>query len=162
MGVYWAGAIRILSPREWIDSPDLEEVASLFAANGPMAHEYSHLVLDYYTRGNYPRWFTEGMAQYIEWQITGFKFTAEPSKFGGHWYPLASMDKNFDDLPDQSLAYAQSLAAIQYLATQSGPETLPALIEQLKAGFSLEQSMEKVLGKDFKAFETEVKNWWQD
>jgi hypothetical protein len=52
MGVYWGGSIRILSPREWTGSADADE---LFAQEGPMVHEFAHLMVDEITRGNYNR-----------------------------------------------------------------------------------------------------------
>ncbi|MDO4539689.1 MAG: hypothetical protein Q4B48_01120, partial [Syntrophomonadaceae bacterium] len=70
MGVYWGGSIRILSPAEWMDEPSLEE----FCREGPMVHELCHLMVDEVSGGNYSRWFTEGLAQYLEKQINGFAF----------------------------------------------------------------------------------------
>lgn len=72
MGVYWAGTIRLLSPQQWI-SP-IDDWSAVFAREGPMYHEFAHLLVDDITGGNYSRWFTEGIAQYVEKKITGFEF----------------------------------------------------------------------------------------
>ncbi len=72
MGVYWAGVIRVLSPLDWVDSDNYHDMTMTFDSNGPMAHEYAHLVMDYITAGNYPRWLTEGVAQYVEREVQLF------------------------------------------------------------------------------------------
>jgi len=54
MGVYWSGVIRILSPDEWLDEVPSRGREVLFSQQGPIAHEYIHLLVDYQTRGNYP------------------------------------------------------------------------------------------------------------
>ena len=48
MGVYWAGSIRILSPGEWIKGDALEKQ---FKQEGPMVHEFTHLMVDEITKG---------------------------------------------------------------------------------------------------------------
>ncbi|NLB88000.1 MAG: hypothetical protein GX790_02045, partial [Syntrophomonadaceae bacterium] len=62
MGVYWAGTIRILSPSQWVTG----QVEDEFYKEGPMVHEFTHLIVDDLTNGNYSRWWTEGIAQYVE------------------------------------------------------------------------------------------------
>ncbi len=64
MGVYYSGVIEILSPKAWLKSG---ETAATFVHNGPVAHEFTHLVLDYQTNGNYSRWFPDGLAQDSEY-----------------------------------------------------------------------------------------------
>jgi hypothetical protein len=58
MGVYWAGSIRILSPREWLGEQDM---SLHFTREGPMVHEFAHLMVDEMSRGNYNRWLTLSM-----------------------------------------------------------------------------------------------------
>ena len=72
MGVYWAGVIRVLSPGAWVAETEADRVREVFVSSGPVAHELTHLMVDYLTGGNYPRWFTEGVAQYEEYKLTGF------------------------------------------------------------------------------------------
>ncbi len=155
MGVYWAGVIRILSPNEWI-SEDLsyDRAKAKFRKKGPMVHEYAHLVVDYRTRGNYTRWFTEGIAQLVEKEITGFQFdnvALETDK--SDWYDLKNMDRDFDSLPNQSLAYSQSLIMIEYLVEHYGYQGLNTILNHLGTGKTLNQAFQVVTGKNLRQFE---------
>lgn len=153
MGVYWGGSIRILSPREWIGSP---EAAELFIKEGPMVHEFTHLMIDELTRGNYNRWWTEGVAQYVEKNITGFEF-ADP--FGGgrtpYYYELDSLERSFDSL-DQQVAYWQSLRIVEYLVDEYGQECLFDIMKYLGQGLNMKQAIENTLGVDYSSFENNV------
>lgn len=153
MGVYWGGSIRILSPREWIGSADADE---LFAREGPMVHEFAHLMVDEITQGNYNRWWTEGVAQYVEKNITGFAF-ADPFAGGrpAYYYELGSLARSFDSL-DQQIAYWQSLKIVEYLVTEYGEDCLFDVLEALGKGLSMEQAIENTLVIDYDTFEDNV------
>lgn len=159
MGVYWAGAIRILSPNEWIYEENPEKLRQVFKKKGPMAHEFTHLVVDYYTRGNYTRWLTEGIAQHIEYKLTGFKFDGKESSLKQPLYSFDSMDKQFDALQNQGLAYRQSLVAVEYLIERFGEDKLKELLDNLRKGENLDKSMQNALGIDLFHFESDFKNW---
>ncbi|NLW91400.1 MAG: hypothetical protein GXY34_07350 [Syntrophomonadaceae bacterium] len=152
MGVYWAGSIRVLSPREWMTPQDSTD---RFVQEGPMAHEFIHLMVDELTRGNYNRWWTEGVAQYVEKRTTGFEF-ASPFTGGEEtsYYHLASLDRNFDKL-DQSIAYWESLQVIEYIAQTSGEESLFQIMAQLGDGKSLSTAIEKTQGVSYRTWEQE-------
>jgi len=159
MGVYWAGSIRVLSPREWM-TPD--DSADKFTREGPMAHEFAHLMVDEMTRGNYNRWWTEGIAQYVEKRTTGFEF-ADPfaGGQGPSYYKLASLDRNFDKL-DQSIAYWESLQAIEYIAATGGEDSLFQVMAGLGEGQSLQSSIEKALGVNYSTWEQEFYNYLEN
>lgn len=159
MGVYWAGVIRVLAPDQWIDSTDDQEIKRVFASDGPMAHEFSHLLIDYRTRGNYPRWLTEGLAQYQEYQLTGFRFNEPQGSLINKLYSFSQMDRNYDYLPNQSLAYRQSLAAVQFLVENHGEESLDKLLGELSQGVSLPVAIKKITGLEFSEFETVFGQW---
>jgi hypothetical protein len=152
MGVYWAGIIRILTPREWLDT-DLaqDDLKEQFRSKGPMIHEYTHLVVDYRTRGNYKRWFTEGIAQLIEKQVTGFQFNNVVNQ--NNWYSLKDLDKKFDELTDQTLAYSQSLYMVEYLVEKFGYNSLNDILDHLGRGKTLNQAFTIVLGLSLEEFE---------
>lgn len=153
MGVYWGGSIRILTPREWIGSAADEE---LFAQEGPMVHEFAHLMIDEITHGNYNRWWTEGVAQYVEKNITGFQF-ADPFAGGrpAYYYELASLERNFDSL-DQQVAYWQSLKIVEYIVAEYGEDSLFDILEALGQGLNMKQAIESTLVIDYDTFENNV------
>jgi len=162
MGVYWGGVIRVLSPEVWI-SPGLPaETAEIFMESGPMAHELTHLVVDYLARGNYTRWFTEGLAQYQEYKLTGFLFDDPAGTLQQELYPLRDLNRGFDALPNQSLAYRQSLAAVEYIVEFYGEDRLHKIITELGRGAAMNGVFMQVLGVDLVKFEQQWHQWLRD
>ncbi len=159
MGVYWGGVIRVLAPGAWISESDPEVERKVFQQAGPMVHELAHLLLDYAAKGGYPRWFTEGVAQYKEYKITGFMLGAREGIWDQGVYPLKKMDDQFDRLPDQALAYRQSLSLVEYIVAVYGEDGLHNIIKNLAAGASFDMSLEKALGRDVETFEKEWREW---
>ncbi len=148
MGVYWGGTIRILSPREWLKQPfDQTE----FLKDGPMVHEFVHLMVDARTKGNYNRWWTEGIAQYMERKITGFEFGTPKAARQGQLYSLGELARSFDKL-DQPTAYWESLKAIEFIVDQYDEESLYLIMDYLSQGNSIEKAIEKAGGNDFNNF----------
>ncbi|NLO22286.1 MAG: hypothetical protein GX119_09870 [Syntrophomonadaceae bacterium] len=151
MGVYWAGTIRLLSPQQWIGPS--EDWPAVFVREGPVYHEFAHLLVDDITGGNYSRWFTEGIAQYVEKKITGFEF-AEPVSQEYSAYTFKQMEKNFDEL-DQKLAYRQSLQAIEFMIDEYGEESVWKILNYLGQGYSMDDALIKSIGIDYRMLEQE-------
>lgn len=142
MGAYWAGIIRVLSPQGWLYASNSREKEKIFVSSGPMAHEVTHLVVDYIVKGNIPRWLTEGLAQYEEKKLTGFRFDY-PDFVNQPLYPVAKMDRGFDQLPDQMLAYRQSLSLVEYLHQVYGPESLKKILTALSQGKNINLALKE-------------------
>lgn len=159
MGVYWAGVIRVLSPGAWVAETEASRVREVFVTSGPMAHELAHLMVDYLTGGNYPRWFTEGVAQYEEYKLTGFILSKPEDLLEPPLYSMEELSRDFDNLADQTRAYSQSLAVVQYIVSQYGEEALAGLIKELGFGCSFSQAAEKVLQLDEAQFEARWQAW---
>ena len=70
MGVYWAGVIRILSPRSGWKICRLTTTTGV-PGQGPMGPRIHSPAGGLQTAGNYPRWLTEGLAQYAESALLG-------------------------------------------------------------------------------------------
>ncbi len=159
MGVYWAGVIRILSPSLWITETDPAKMREVFATEGPMVHELTHLVVDYSTGGNYTRWFTEGIAQYTEVKLTGCPLELKQIRDPDEIYPLSRMDREFDTLADQTLAYAESFQALNYLVDKYGEASLGKILSNLSRGRTMEASFRAVLGISLARFEQDFRIW---
>ncbi|HHY40465.1 MAG TPA: hypothetical protein GX502_04370 [Syntrophaceticus sp.] len=150
MGVYWSGVIRLLSPDEWLDEMPSKEREALFRQQGPIAHEYIHFLVDYQTRGNYPRWLTEGLAQYGEKKLAGVQ-TEEgvdlPLRFS-----LDELNKNFDDSQWQDYCYAVSEDLVGFLIKNYGSDKVPLLLNELGRGADLDKSFNRVYCMDTRGF----------
>ncbi len=162
MGVYWAGTVRVLTPDAWIHETDSRGVRTRFISSGPMAHELTHLVVDYLTGGNYPRWFTEGVAQYEEYKLTGFQINEPVFSRDTSLYSMQELAGKFDGLPDQSLAYWESLAAVRYLIHFHGEDVLNDLIKELGRGLDFSAALKKVMRIDYADFEKKWQEWVQE
>ncbi|HOV80287.1 MAG TPA: hypothetical protein PK728_09315 [Bacillota bacterium] len=156
MGVYWAGTIRVLSPGEWIDECEPSALKETFVSSGPMAHEFTHLVVDYLTGGNYPRWFTEGLAQYEEYKLTGFELAAPAGSFEHAFDPAEIFTDDFDSLPEQALAYRESLAAVRFIVCSYGEGALFDIIAELGNGKDFSDALKKATGLDEAGF---IEQW---
>lgn len=159
MGVYWAGAIRVLSPGVWVEQKEAARVAEVFTASGPMAHELTHLVVDYLTGGNYPRWFTEGVAQYEEYKLTGFEFSTAPGSLEPPFYSMRDLTEHFDSMPSQARAYGESLAVVRFIVNHAGESALYQIIAELGQGVDFNQAAAKVLHLDEAQFEASWQAW---
>lgn len=139
MGVYWAGTIRVLAPGQWARADED------FVANGPMAHEFAHLLVDKLTLGNYPRWLTEGIAQQLEYELNGFEFEQN----GNGWYLPERMDREFDYLPDQELAYVQAREMVRFMDVRYGHEAWRRLLPYLGQGLPFSWAWKKAFGENY-------------
>ncbi len=155
MGVYWGGVIEVLSPQAWLK----DGTAGEYIRSGPMVHEYTHLVLDHMTGGNYPRWFTERLAQYQEYRVNGYEWRTADNSLHGRLYTQAELDRDFDSLPSQALAYRESLAAVRYIAAVHGEGKLRQVIAALAAGQTMEKAVSGSLGMDYGTFAQAWPQW---
>lgn len=143
LGVYWHGTIRLLSPNAWLDYADKTRQKRAFQKLNPIAHELTHYVLDYLTSGNYPRWFTEGLAQFVEHNVTGFLWIEPASSLDRELYTLADLRDRFDNLENQPLAYRQSYLLVRYMVETYGEDRLAHLIHLLGQGTPFDQAVEQ-------------------
>lgn len=133
-GVYHRDVIYIQSPSAWV--PENQNLEKEFLLKGPMVHEYTHLVVDHLTVGNYPRWFTEGVAQYEEKRVTGYTLEQDFSIDKSFYYSQQDIFADFDSLPDVSRAYIQALEMTTQLVGEGGLDTLREILPLLRAGAS--------------------------
>jgi hypothetical protein len=154
MGVYWAGVIRLLSPDDWLGELDGAAKEDAFRQQGPIAHEYIHLLVDYKTRGNYPRWLTEGLAQYGEKQLVNVvaKEAVQAEQPALLEASLTDLDKKFDDPQWQDCCYAVSEDLVSFLIRNYGADCVPLLLEELGRGETVDRAFNKTLGINIQNF----------
>ncbi|HHV71789.1 MAG TPA: hypothetical protein GXX38_04155 [Clostridia bacterium] len=159
LGAYYAGSIRLLSPRAaYQGARNLEELEVLYRAYGPFIHEFTHLIIDYKAHGNYPRWFTEGLAQYEEYRLTNLIW----SEKGERWYSLGELDgRHFDEIEDQSGVYWQSLQMVKDLMENyfeaDGDNGLELFLTELASGKTFEQVFAEQFGLDLEVWTQRLK-----
>lgn len=131
MGLYYSGFISMLSPNVWISENKDKE--NTFKKYGPILHELAHYFVDKQTNGNYPLWFTEGVAVYFEKEILGVEM--KPSK--NIKYSMDDLQEHFESL-DQDSAYKNSYDIIYNYINKNSLQALLDVINHLGRGYSLE------------------------
>ncbi len=140
MGVYYGGALHILSPGLWVKGDNETEQKSYFLHNGPVVHEMIHLVLDIKTSGNFPHWFSEGVALFYEKQYINFSWEIEENSDKKITYK--ELTNSFREL-DAFASYKKSFDVINYIYEEKGKDGLLSIIESLSKGKSFEIAFEK-------------------
>lgn len=159
LGVYVADTVKILSPESW-DWIEESKRLETFVRQGPLVHEYTHFVLDKQAKGNYTRWFSEGLSQLAEYKIIGYEWLEKGSSLGGDLYTLEQLDRSFDSLPNQPLAYRQALSMVSFLESLKGMEGINSLIRRLGEGETFYVALRSEYGLDRDAFMDGWRSWY--
>lgn len=133
MGIYWLGQMHILAPSAWI-AGDRHERKCAFSLFGPMAHEYTHYVIDYVSYGNYPKWLSEGLAQYTEQSLAKLPPYNTDSLLGEDFYAIEEMEYYFDILPNQQLVYLEAFLAVDIIIEKYSFAFVRQMLHLLKNG----------------------------
>jgi len=162
VGVYFRGTIRLLSPNVWIKASASSQQSAAFKKLNPLAHELTHYLLDYLTAGNYPRWFTEGLAQVVEYQVSGYLWLEAQSTLRQQLFTLSELENRFDLLPNQALAYRQTYLLVDYMRLTYGDESLTGLIERLGQGMNFRQAVLVLYGASIEEIFLDWQDWVAD
>jgi tetratricopeptide (TPR) repeat protein len=129
-------------------TPQLESV---------LRHEMSHSFIHALTHGRCPVWLDEGIAQMSEPRSSS-AFAAELAQlFQEHKYePLRYLEGSFHSFsPAQaSLAYAESLAATEYLRSTYGMASLRRMLDSLSEGETPEVALSHAVQANYAQFES--------
>jgi len=158
VGAYWASQIHLLSPEVWLQAGSPAEIREELWAYGPIAHELTHCALDRRLNGHYPRWFSEALAQYVEYEVTGYAWIEPGDSISAQAYPFEILVKDFDTLEDQAIAYRQAFLLMVFIL-EKGNITLPTFLERLDQGGSVGGLITEVLGAPLAEVEDEWLRW---
>ena len=121
-------------------------------------HELSHLVFDEAVANPYsypPRWLNEGLAKYLSTGYSnGDRAQVQGAAGAGTIIPLDGLGGRFPTRPGRfGLAYAESVAAVDFFVETYGEEQLVELITSFADGIGIDAAFEAATGSDFRAFD---------
>ncbi|MCY0898587.1 MAG: hypothetical protein OWU33_06550 [Firmicutes bacterium] len=143
IGYEYDGIIDILSPKAWLGTS--RAAVNTFRLDGPVPHELGHALLDLKADQDYPHWFNEGVAQYEDYRVTGYQWITPTNALTGPLYSMAQLgNATFYDLPNQSRAYREGLAMVEYLETVHGHGAFLRLLNALAEDVPFYRALDRV------------------
>jgi hypothetical protein len=127
-------------------------------------HELTHLVMDTAVRNPYrypPRWLDEGVAVYLtQGYDSSDRALVTAATGSGDLLPLTALTGQFPTDPAKtSLAYAESVSAIDYLVRTYGKDALVKLILAYAEGPTDDEALKAAIGVDMAGFQ---QGWYTD
>jgi tetratricopeptide (TPR) repeat protein len=127
-----------------------------------LRHELTHSFVRQITVGRCPTWFNEGLAQLMEGATTTSLGSQLARAFAANKIPtFASLEGSFMGMPpDQvALAYAKSLAALEYLKETRGMTGIRRLLQLIASNPDMDSLFQNEIHLNYEAFEHEVANY---
>lgn len=145
-----------------MDSPTSRPVNE-FHWGTTLWHEMAHVFTLSATEQKVPRWFSEGVSVFEEWNtgpvkgvmIPGYVFEAFKA---GKALPVAELDRGFihPEYPQQvQVSYMQAGLTCEFIQQQFGFDKLVALLQQFKRDNNTATAVEKVFGIAPKEFDAQ-------
>lgn len=138
-------------------------IRGLTQVNGELArilrHELTHSFVNQITRGRAPLWLNEGVAQLMEPRTTAGMGRVLAALFSTHnEVPLNSLEGSFSQLDTNqaAIAYAESLAAVEYVNDTYGMSDVRRLMERIGEGASTEAALRATLNVGYGQFEDDI------
>ena len=136
-----------------------------------LAHEYIHLAISKRSRDKVPIWLQEGLAKFFENRWREDKnSTLTPTSEGLLAEALRkktlirfeAMSPSMAKLPtqdDTALAFAEVFMVIEMLFEKTGKDGLNQLLDDMRAGLTDREAVERLAKKSFRRFQREWKNF---
>ncbi|RKH05100.1 hypothetical protein D7X74_34865 [Corallococcus sp. CA047B] len=146
----------------------LNDAAQMTPQNrATLVHEYVHAALDEICPeggGALPRWFNEGMAEYLQWRFQ--KVDGPPRALRDRMRSAAKQgmlptmsvmnSRALITLSDPAVAYAASAMAVQELVRLGGMEKLLGFVQSVNGAASFESALQSTYDRDFAALDKAV------
>jgi tetratricopeptide (TPR) repeat protein len=129
-----------------------------------LRHELTHSFVAQITHNHAPAWLNEGIAELEQGMSTGAFGQRLASLYAsGHQVPLNQLEGEFQgySTAEASVAYAESLAAVEYIRNTYGLSDVARLLQRLGEGQSLESAMRSTIHAGYAELETEITGYLQ-
>lgn len=151
----WTGALndgKMRIPISGLDTltPDLARV---------LKHELAHSFINYISHGRCPQWLHEGIAQMVEPRNLAGRGQRLSQLFQAqHALPYNMLEGGFMSLstPEATVAYDESLAAVEYIQETYGMSDVQRLLQRMADGSSPEAALRATVHCGYRELEGEV------
>jgi tetratricopeptide (TPR) repeat protein len=130
--------------------------------SGVLRHELTHSFIRQITHGRVPQWLNEGIAQLEQGFNTGPIGARLAGLYAsGHQIPLNQLEGRFDSYStgEAAVAYAEALAATEYIRNTYGMDELARILQRLGDGQSIESALRSAIHAGYDGLETEITNY---
>jgi tetratricopeptide (TPR) repeat protein len=157
----WSGAIndgKLRIPVSGVNSvtPELARV---------LKHELTHSFVSQMSNNRCPTWLNEGIAQFEEGKSSNSNGHALAQLFAAgaetRYNMLEGSFMNFSG-PEASTAYAESLAAVEYIRDTYGMSDVQRILERLSEGSLTEAALRSIIRSDYRQLRDEMTRWLAD
>ncbi|HEX9255526.1 MAG TPA: peptidase MA family metallohydrolase [Candidatus Angelobacter sp.] len=127
-----------------------------------LRHELTHSFVAQITHGRAPGWLNEGIAELEQGLSTGaFGPRLAALYASGRQVPLNQLEGEFQGYSsaEASVAYAESLAAVEYIRATYGMSDLARLLQRLGEGQSVESALRSTVHAGYAELETEITSY---
>jgi tetratricopeptide (TPR) repeat protein len=124
-----------------------------------LMHELVHSFVRQKTLGRCPTWLNEGLAQWFEGRRSNRTAAGLAATFDrGQYIPLQRLDGSWDTMsgPTADFAYAWSLAAVEYIMSNSGMWGIGRLFERFDMDPNFESALRVALQIDYADLERQT------
>ncbi len=130
-----------------------------------LRHELAHSFISQVSRGRCPQWLHEGVAQLVEPRRLGSSGPLLASLYAQEkQVPLNYLEASFMNYSggQAAIAYAESLAAAEYINETYGMSDLRLILERIGDGMSTEAAMRATIHSGYSQFESELGTYLKD
>jgi hypothetical protein len=124
-----------------------------FTLEVTLKHELCHLFLHHLvsSNGRLPRWFNEGVSQWVSGGITEViigenKDLLKQATLSGRFIRISNLTRGFpQDSSSLHLAYQESKSIVDYIVKEHGPDRILQIIKHLREGSTIDSAVIKAL-----------------